>query len=73
MEVSVGMKVEVCSEEERFRGAWFEETIIAFGNDSHVKHTFFFQYDKFITEDLNGEPLKEEVYLKNMRPIPSYK
>ncbi|GLJ25204.1 hypothetical protein SUGI_0482200 [Cryptomeria japonica] len=35
----------------RFRGAWFEGTIIAFGNDSHDKNTFFFQYEKFITED----------------------
>ncbi|GLJ34544.1 hypothetical protein SUGI_0694760 [Cryptomeria japonica] len=73
MEVSIGMKVEVCSEEEGFEGAVFDGTIIAFGNDVHENHTFFFQYDRFITEDLNGEPLVEEVYLKNMRPIPPYK
>ncbi|GLJ31331.1 hypothetical protein SUGI_0628620 [Cryptomeria japonica] len=70
MEVNVGMKVEVCSEEEGFRGAWFEGAIIAFGNDSHDKNTFFLQYEKFITKGSNGEALLEEVYLKNMRPIP---
>ncbi|GLJ08124.1 hypothetical protein SUGI_0081710 [Cryptomeria japonica] len=73
MEVSVGMKVKVCSEEEGFRGAWFEGAIIAFGNDIHDKNTFFFQYENFITDDSNGEALVEEVYLKNMRPIPPYK
>ncbi|GLJ45831.1 hypothetical protein SUGI_0964400 [Cryptomeria japonica] len=73
MEVSIGMKVEVCSEEEGFKGAWFEGTIISFGNESHEKNTFLFQYEKFITEDLNGEALVEEVNLKNMRPIPPYK
>ncbi|GLJ18012.1 hypothetical protein SUGI_0317550 [Cryptomeria japonica] len=69
MEVSVGMKVEVCSEEEGYGGAWFKGTVIGFGHGSK----FFVQYEKFITEDLNGEALVEEVCLKNMRPIPPYK
>ncbi|GLJ20199.1 hypothetical protein SUGI_0366620 [Cryptomeria japonica] len=73
MEVNVGMKVEVYSEEEGFEGAWFEGTIIAFGNDIHDKNTLFFQYKKFIIEGSNGEALLEEVYLKNMRPIPPCK
>ncbi|GLJ34765.1 hypothetical protein SUGI_0699720 [Cryptomeria japonica] len=73
MEVSIGMKVDVCSEEEGFRAAWFEGTTIAFGNDSHDMNTIFFQYEKFIIEDSNGEALVEELYLENLRPIQPYK
>ncbi|GLJ17947.1 hypothetical protein SUGI_0315050 [Cryptomeria japonica] len=72
MKVKIGTKVEVCSEEEGYGGAWFEGSVIGFGN-GRKKRTFFVRYEKFVAEDLNGEALVEEVCLKNMRPIPPYK
>ncbi|KAH9331084.1 hypothetical protein KI387_003192 [Taxus chinensis] len=68
MEVIVGMRAETCSDDEGFRGAWFEGTVITISTHAG---TCKFQYDKFVTE--NRAPLVEDVCVKNMRPIPPYK
>ena len=69
MNFNNGMKVEVCSDEDGFQGAWFLGTIIG-----HVANAprpkFFVQYDNFIIDEFIQEPLVEELFPEDIRPIP---
>jgi len=66
--LSKGRRVEVCSSEEGYGGAWFEGVILTFttgGRRCKIR------YDKFVTDD--GKPLVEEVWLHSeVRPIPPH-
>ena len=69
MNFNNGMKVEVCSDEDGFQGAWFPGTIIG-----HVANAprpkFFVQYDNFITDEFTQESLIEEFFAHDIRPRP---
>lgn len=63
MKFKDGMRVEVCSFEAGFEGAWFEGIVMSFeGGSCKVL------YDKFLTDD--GEPLVERLNCSQIRPRP---
>lgn len=63
-----GMRVEMCSSEDGFGGAWFEGVILSVTTDGRRCKI---QYDKFVTDD--GKPVEEEVCLQTeVRPIPPH-
>ena len=69
MDVHIGMKVEVSSDENGFEGAWFEAIVIGrVDNTAEIK--YYVRYEHFITDEVVPEPLIEEVFLEYMRPIP---
>lgn len=65
MDLRKGKKVEACSSEEGYGGAWFEGVIVA-GCRGHGQCKI--QYDKFVADD--GKPLVEKVWASEVRPIP---
>lgn len=66
MEMRRGMRVDVCSSEDGYGGAWFEGLILTVTADRQRCRV---RYDKFVTDD--GKPLEEEVWLHSeVRPIP---
>lgn len=68
MELRRGMRVEVCSSEDGYGGAWFEGLILTVTADRGRCRV---RYDKFVTDD--GKPLEEEVLLhSDVRPIPPH-
>ena len=68
MELKKGIRVEVCSSEEGYGGAWFEGVILSATPDGRRCKI---RYDKFVTDD--GKPLEGEVCLQTeVRPIPPH-
>jgi len=59
-----GVKVEVCSDDEGFRGAWFEATVV-----KPVNSKFLVEYAT-LKDDDNTKPLKETVEARHIRPCP---
>ncbi|KAG0516788.1 hypothetical protein BDA96_09G033500 [Sorghum bicolor] len=59
-----GVKVEVCSDDEGFRGAWFEATIV-----KPVGSKFLVEYAT-LKDDDDTKPLKETVEARHIRPCP---
>ncbi|KAL5700783.1 hypothetical protein ACHQM5_026191 [Ranunculus cassubicifolius] len=66
MEFSKGMQVEVCSDEDGLRGAWFEATIL---RPSTKRHKVYVEY-KNLTNVKGSNLLKEFVNQVNLRPVP---
>nr|ABK23036.1 unknown [Picea sitchensis] len=68
MDLRRGMRVEVCSSEDGYGGAWFEGVILTVTADGRRCKI---RYDKFVTDD--GKPLEEEALLHSeVRPIPPH-
>ncbi|KAL5714002.1 hypothetical protein ACHQM5_016022 [Ranunculus cassubicifolius] len=63
---SKGMQVEVCSDEDGLRGAWFEATIL---RPSTKRHKVYVEY-KNLTTVKGSNLLKEFVNEVNLRPVP---
>lgn len=59
-----GVKVEVCSDDEGFRGAWFEATVV-----KAVGSKFLVEYATLKADD-GTKPLKESVEARHIRPCP---
>ncbi|KAH9330644.1 hypothetical protein KI387_002752, partial [Taxus chinensis] len=64
MDYNAGTKVEVCTNEEGYRGAWFEGTVVSYkgGGIHKVEHENF--------ENERKEPLKEDFHFTQIRPRP---
>ncbi|GAU37993.1 hypothetical protein TSUD_205330 [Trifolium subterraneum] len=61
----VGDKIEVCSKEEGFMGSYYEATIASCLENGKYEVLY-----KTILEDDESGPLKETLFLKDIRPIP---
>ncbi|KAL5717746.1 hypothetical protein ACHQM5_010714 [Ranunculus cassubicifolius] len=66
LQFSKGMQVEVCSDEDGLRGAWFEATIL---RPSTKRHKVYVEY-KNLTTVKGSNLLKEFVNEVNLRPVP---
>ncbi|KAM2685540.1 hypothetical protein FF1_047237 [Malus domestica] len=68
---SVGTEVEVKSDEEGFKGAWFRATIVTSPTNSASKKRkrALVEYKNLVTED-GSKQLKEYVDSENLRPTP---
>ncbi|KAM5558410.1 DUF724 domain-containing protein 6-like [Rosa sericea] len=69
---SVGSEVEVRSDEEGFKGAWFRATIVqspAASSASKKRKRALVEYKTLVTED-GSQPLKEHVDSAYIRPLP---
>ncbi|CAL9005023.1 unnamed protein product [Prunus brigantina] len=78
--LSKDSKVEVCSNEEGYRGAWYPAIILdpqppdlspkkkrkKLGNSSHA----LVQYENLVSEDDPNKPLTELVDVRSIRPVP---
>ncbi|GLJ17532.1 hypothetical protein SUGI_0304870 [Cryptomeria japonica] len=64
MDFNNGMKVEVCTNEEGYRGAWFEGTVV-FNEGGGI---YKVQHEKF--ENERKEPLVEDFHFTQIRPRP---
>ena len=56
MENLIGMKIEMCSFQEGYQGAWFEGTIIEIVPNIDDP-TFYFEYHHFVTNEWTREQL----------------
>eukprot|EP01018_Ginkgo_biloba_P023965 Gb_40212 [translate_table: standard] len=63
MKFENGFRVEVCSNDPGFAGAWFEGVIV-----SHDGLAYKVKYDKFVTDE--GQPLVEGMDYSQIRPAP---
>ncbi|XP_004288549.1 PREDICTED: uncharacterized protein LOC101309389 isoform X2 [Fragaria vesca subsp. vesca] len=71
---SVGTEVEVRSDEEGFKGAWFRATIVqspAPSSASKKRKKAVVEYKTLVTED-GSQPLKEHVDSAYIRPLPPH-
>ncbi|KAL5561048.1 hypothetical protein UlMin_030795 [Ulmus minor] len=68
---AVGAEVEVSSDEEGFRGAWFRVTIVESptGSASKKKKKALVEYQNLVTEDGKAQ-LREYVDIAYLRPLP---
>lgn len=68
---SVGSEVEVCSDEEGFKGAWFRATIVESPTNSASKKRkkTLVEYKNLVTED-GSKQLREYVDPTYIRPLP---
>ncbi|KAI3980771.1 hypothetical protein MKX01_025336 [Papaver californicum] len=62
-----GDEVEVCSNEEGFRGAWFSGKVLRTVNKNKK---IYIQYDNLVEDEKTLKPLKEFIDVFNVRPIP---
>ncbi|XP_062002904.1 DUF724 domain-containing protein 6-like isoform X3 [Rosa rugosa] len=72
---SVGSEVEVRSDEDGFKGAWFRATIVqspAASSASKKKKRALVEYKTLVTEDGSQQPLKEQVDSAYIRPLPPH-
>lgn len=69
--LTVGSEVEVSSDEERLKGAWFRATIIEYpdSSTSSKSNRALVEYQKLVTEG-GSKPLKEYVDLAHLRHLP---
>ncbi|KAK9704731.1 hypothetical protein RND81_07G007500 [Saponaria officinalis] len=61
-----GTQVEVSSDEEGFRGAWYVATVV---KHSESKDKMLVEYDSLLSDE-KGVPLRESVDVKYVRPTP---
>lgn len=62
--LSVGTLVEVSTDEEGFRGAWFSGTVV----EARGKDRFLVEYQHLLDDD--SQPLREEFDVPHIRPHP---
>ncbi|CAL5208688.1 unnamed protein product [Lathyrus oleraceus] len=61
-----GTLVEVCSEEDGFKGAWFCATLI----EPKAGWKFEVEYDSFVDDEDDYKLLREEISIFHIRPVP---
>ncbi|XP_057427342.1 protein AGENET DOMAIN (AGD)-CONTAINING P1 isoform X2 [Lotus japonicus] len=61
-----GTAVEVCSEDDGFRGSWFTGKIVRRLANNKVS----VEYDSLTEDDEGTKPLKETLHIRQLRPLP---
>ncbi|KAL3348287.1 hypothetical protein AABB24_021777 [Solanum stoloniferum] len=62
-----GSTVEVTSDEEGFKGVWFDGTILNYGSN---KKKVLVEYRSILADEIGSKPLRELVNVSFVRPVP---
>nr|DAD33054.1 TPA_asm: hypothetical protein HUJ06_011905 [Nelumbo nucifera] len=65
-----GALIEVCCDDDGFRGAWFEATVLRSVTRRQNKPQLYIEYSHLVQEQDQSKPLKEFVNVVNARPRP---
>ncbi|XP_059311777.1 DUF724 domain-containing protein 3-like isoform X1 [Lycium ferocissimum] len=65
-----GSTVEVTSDEEGFKGVWFEATILGLSSPTSKKNRVLVQYNNIFADENGSEPLRELLSVSFVRPVP---
>ncbi|XP_019251050.1 PREDICTED: DUF724 domain-containing protein 6-like isoform X2 [Nicotiana attenuata] len=65
-----GTTVEVTSDEEGFKGVWFEATVLGASSPGSKSKEVWVEYKSIVAEENGSEPLKEVLHVSFVRPVP---
>lgn len=65
-----GATVEVTSDEEGFKGVWFEATVLGASSPGSKSKEVWVEYKSIVAEENGSEPLKEVLHVSFIRPVP---
>lgn len=65
-----GSTVEVTSDEEGFKGVWFEATVLGASSPGSKSKEVWVEYKSIVAEENGSELLKEVLHVSFVRPVP---
>lgn len=65
-----GTTVEVTSDEEGFKGVWFDATILSVSSSASKKKKVLVEYRSILADENGSNPLREFVNASFVRPVP---
>ncbi|CAI9289214.1 unnamed protein product [Lactuca saligna] len=65
-----GAEVEISSNDNGFRGAWYSGTVIKSKNKSNNNHSILVEYKTLMADESGTKPLRETLDVVQLRPLP---